>query len=101
MAEIHLKSGHRLHVYRCLFRLNLAFTHVTGVLSDFEDIEGIFNPARLKELRHMSREFQCEINHYLLSTLLPLEDEDWFEFGKASIAREHWLNPERPAFKKQ
>ena len=99
MAEINLKPGQRLHVYRSLFRMNLSFINVIGVLHDLEDAE-VFKPARLKELRGLTQEFQCEINHYLLGTLLPIEDADWFEFGKVRIAREHRLNPERPAFTK-
>jgi hypothetical protein len=99
LADINLNPGQRLHVYGALFRINRSLTNVAGVLHELEDQHKIFNPARLKELRGMAREFQCEINHYLLGALLPVDDEDWFHFGKARIAREHRLNSERPAFR--
>src|SRR5437016_10963277 len=99
MADINFTPGQRLHVYGALFRINRSLTNIAGVLHELEDLQRIFNPAKLKELRGLAKEFQCEINHSLLSTLLPVEDQDWFTFGKVRIARDHRLNPERPVFR--
>ena len=100
MADINLNPGQRLHVYGALFRINRSLTNVAGVLHELEDLQRIFKPARLKELRGLAKEFQCEINHALLNTLLPAEDGDWYTFGKVRIARDHRLNADRPALRK-
>jgi hypothetical protein len=83
-----------------MFRLNRSMTRVSGVLIELDEMQKIFETARLKELRGLAREFQCLLNHYLVGTLLPVEDSDWYEFGKIGIARDHRLNPERPALRK-
>src|SRR5579864_6027700 len=97
MADSHLTSGDRLRIYQALFLLNRHFHLITCRLSDLDTIR-IFPAQRLRELRGLTRELQTEVNHGLLNTLSGIEDIDWFHFGRVRIAKDHRLNPDRPAF---
>jgi hypothetical protein len=97
MAESHLTSAERVRIYRSLYRLNRLFHFVAVSLHDLDGIR-IFNPERLRELRGLAKELQTEINYYFVENLEGIESADWFHFGKVRIARDHRLNPDRPAF---
>src|SRR5215469_859002 len=97
MAESHLTSGERLRVYEALFLLNRSYHLITRRLSDLDETR-IFSAQKLRELRGLTRELQTEVNHYFVGNLEGIESRDWFRFGKVRIARDHRLNPERPAF---
>lgn len=98
MATPHLTSGERLRIYHSLHRLNRLFHFIGISLHDLDRIR-VFNPDRLRELRGLARELQAEINYYLVENLEGIESADWFHFGKVRIARDHRLNPDRPAFR--
>lgn len=97
MAASHLTSGERVRIYEALFLLNRSFQSVVRRLYDLDNTR-IFNPQRLRELRGLTKELQSEANHYFVENLNGIEARDWFRFGKVRIARDHRLNPERPAF---
>jgi len=98
LAAFHLTSGERVRIYRSLYRLNRLFHFAVGCLHDLDGIR-VFSPQRLRELRGLTHELRTEINHYFADDLNRMEAEDWFHFGKIRIARDHRLNPDRPAFR--
>ncbi|HLJ29997.1 MAG TPA: hypothetical protein VKY85_25040 [Candidatus Angelobacter sp.] len=56
-------------------------------------------PLTLTVFRGFVLELQSQISHDVCDSMHALEDEDMFRFGQVRIAREHYLNPERPAFR--
>jgi len=57
--------------------------------------------GRMPMNSQLTREMQTEINYYFVENLEGIESKDWYRFGKVRIAREHYLNPERPALAKR
>ncbi|HEY6351882.1 MAG TPA: hypothetical protein VI636_20995, partial [Candidatus Angelobacter sp.] len=58
----------------------------------------IFDSKAISVFRGYAKEMQSLLNSELLETLSDVEENQAFEWGKVRIAREHYLNPERPAF---
>lgn len=100
MADPHLTSGERLQVYAAIFRMNRSFHLILCRLFELGNSK-TFNSKRLAELRGLTQEMQAEINYYFVENLEGIESKDWFHFGKVRIARDHRLNPERPAFRRK
>lgn len=98
MAALKFNSEEKSQAYFVLARLNHSFRNIVGNLYELEKF-GAFDVKALNNFRGLAKELQAQINCKLLSTLLPIEEKHAFEFGKVRIAREHYLNPERPAFK--
>ena len=90
MADIHITSGEKLHIYYTLARINRAFRAIHFHLRDLEQAKP-FHSQRLREYQGLSRELQSEVNSELLEDLLILERRDAFRFGKVRSAREKYL----------
>ncbi|HLJ25404.1 MAG TPA: hypothetical protein VKY85_01720 [Candidatus Angelobacter sp.] len=99
MAESNLNSGERDQVYQALFLLNRSFHLIVQRLEEL-DKTGIFDSQHLKQLRGLTQELQADVNNHLLEKLHFVEREDCYHFSKVRIARDHRLNPERPALRK-
>ena len=99
MAEKYLNSAERVSIYDALSRLNRSFSNIVRNLYDLDETR-IFSSRRLRELRGAANEMQCEINHYFTDNLEGIESRDWQHYGKVRIARDHRLNPARPALSK-
>ena len=98
MAENHLSSHTKLLTYSALFQINRAVRFIVVALRDLEQVP-IYQRKSLRTYSALSRELQALINSHLLEVLHSQEMADAFRFGKARIAWEHELNPERPAFR--
>ena len=99
MAVSNLTSTDKFTVYDRLAQLNRSFDCATDNLVELRQF-GIFDKKQMETFCGFAKELQSLLNHKLLSILSTLEAKDAREFGKIRIAREHFLNPERPAFKK-
>src|SRR5437763_16080066 len=100
MAAVKFNSAHESHAYKVLARLNISFGNIVYNLDDLEQA-GAFNAATLSTFAAYTKELQSLLNCKLLSVLSVLEEKHVREFGKVRIAREHYLNPERPAFRQR
>jgi hypothetical protein len=97
MAAIKFNSDEQRHAYVALARFNNSFSNIVANLDDLEK-DNIFDSKSLTVFRGYAKELQSQLNCKLLSTLQDVEEKQAFEFGKVRIAREHHLNPDRPAF---
>ncbi len=97
MAAFNFNSEHKAQSYRVLARLNISFGNIIYNLDDLEEA-GAFDSKSLSTFAAYAKELQSLINCKLLSAFSALEEKHAFEFGKVRIAREHYLNPNRPAF---
>ena len=100
MAVSNLTSTDKFTVYDRLAQLNRSFDCATDNLVELRQY-GIFDKKQLETFCGFAKELQAQLNFKLLSILLEIERKDAFEFGKIRIAREHFLNPTRPAFKQR
>jgi hypothetical protein len=100
MAVIKFNSQEKSHAYFVLARVNNSFRNVIANLYDLEK-DKVFDVKMLATFRGLTKELQSLLNCKLLSTLQDVEERQAFEFGKVRIAREHYLNPNRPAFRER
>ena len=100
MAVIKFNSEEKSHAYVVLARLNMSFRNIVANLYNLEE-SGAFDAATLNTFGAYAKELQSLLNYKLLSVLSVLEEKHAREFGKVRIAREHYLNPERPAFRQR
>ena len=98
MAVIKFNSEEKFHAYAVLARVNNSFRNIVANLHDLEQ-DRVFDSSSLKTFRGFTKELQSLLNCKLLDTLQDVEEKQAFEFGKVRIAWEHYLNPERPAFR--
>ena len=99
MAVTDFNAEEKFRAYHTLACLNRSFRFIVANLYEL-DKTGVFNPKSLSTFRGLAKELQSQLNYKLLSTLLAIEGKDAFKFGKVRIEREHYLNPDRPAFRK-
>jgi hypothetical protein len=100
MAVFNLSSTDKFAIYDRLAQLNRAFDCATDNLVEFGQ-QRILDKKQTATFCGLAKELQALLNHKLLSVLSGLEEKHAFEFGKVRIAREHYLNPERPAFRQR
>ena len=87
MANIHLSSREKWHVYHTLAQINRAFHHLHFHLRNLEQTKP-FHTQRIREYQGFSKELQAQINGELLEDLCKLEDHDSFRYGQVRAARE-------------
>ena len=95
MAAFH--HSRKVKTYRSLNRINHFFHQIVRECWELEKA-GYMPIVKMGIHRGFVRELQADINREILTAMLRLENRDSFEFGKVRIAREHYLNPNRPAF---
>ncbi len=96
MARHHLKR--KLRTYQSLASINRHFEAIARHVRILE-YAGFMPIIKMRVFWGYVRELQAQISHDVADNMHALEDRDCFEFGKTRIAREHYLNPQRPAFK--
>src|SRR5438552_16271061 len=97
MAEINfssMTSNQKVGLYAALFKINRSVRFIVFGLEDLKQL-GIFNIESLRTFQRLTRELQSEINTHLLAIVHDVEMKDAYIHGKARIARENLLNPER------
>ena len=93
MANTHLTSREKWHVYDTLARINRAF-HILHIhLRNLEQTKP-FHTQRIREYQGLSKELQAQINDELLEDLSRLEHQDAFRYGQISTEREKYLKGE-------
>jgi hypothetical protein len=100
MAVIQFNSQEKSHAYLVLARVNNSFRNIIANLYDLEK-DNVFDVKMLATFRGLTKELQALLNCKLLSTLQDVEEKQAFEFGKVRINWEHYLNPDRPAFRER
>lgn len=97
MAGSNLTSADKFNVYDCLAQLNRSFDFATDNLVELRQL-GVLDKKQMETFCGFTKELQSQINHRTIETMRDREGKDAFDFGKVRIAREHYLNSERPAF---
>ena len=92
-------QGNKFKVYGSLYQINLAFNSVIAQLHDLEQT-GMFPRFKMRVLRGLTRELQSQISHDITDKMHSVEDEEWFRWGKARIAWEHHLDPDKTPLQK-
>jgi hypothetical protein len=100
MAAFNLSSTDKFNVYDRVAQLNRAFDYATDNLVELRQYR-VLDKKQMETFCGLAKEMQSQLNEKLLSTLLAIEEKHAFEFGKVRIAREHYLNSERPAFRER
>ena|SRR5579864_211360 len=100
MAAIKFTNEVQCHAYVALARFNNSFSNIAANLDGLEK-DKVFDSKAINVFRGYAKELQSLLNCELLSTLSSVEQKQAFEHGKTRIEREHYLNPERPAFRQR
>lgn len=98
MARNHLSR--KLLTYQSLAHINRHFAAISHYVRTLENA-GFLPAVKMRVFRGFIRELQSQISHDVCDKMHSVEDQDMLEFGKVRIAREHYLNPDRPAFGQQ
>jgi hypothetical protein len=96
MAAFH--HSRKVKTYRSLNRINHHFHSIVKECWTLEKA-GYMPILKMGVQRNFVRELQAQISRDVLGAMLRLENQDCFDYGKKRIAREHYLNPDRPAFR--
>ncbi len=95
MATNHVSR--KLRTYQSLAHINRHFAAIAHHVKTLEEA-GFMPVPKMRVFQNFIRELQSQISHDVCDNMHSVEDKDMFELGKKRIAREHYLNPERPAF---
>ncbi len=87
----------KLRTYQSLAHINRHFAAISHHVKTLEEA-GFMPVPKMRVFQNFIRELQSQISHDVCDNMHSVEDKDMFELGKKRIAREHYLNPERPAF---
>src|SRR5205085_5174051 len=98
LAAHHLRR--KLRTYQALCDLNKAFVAVARNCHILEN-SGFMPIVKMNVFRGLVRELQSQISHDVVDKMHAVEDEDMFRFGQTRIEWEHYLNPDRLAFRKE
>ena len=100
MAGIQFNPQEKSLAYSVLARVNFSFRNVIANLAGM-DKDAVIDRRSQETFIGFTRELQSLINCKFLAGLQDVEEKQAFEFGKIRIEREHYLNPDRPAFKQR
>jgi hypothetical protein len=67
--------------YLTLYRLNRSFDIALEQIRELARL-GFLNRPMLRTFENFTQELQADVNQHILSELEPIEDRDWFHFGK-------------------
>jgi len=98
MARHHLKR--KLQTYQSLYHLNQHFASISRHCWRLEQA-GFLPAVKMRVFQGLIRELQSQISHDVCDHMHAIEDQDMFRFGRTRIDWEHYLNPERPAFRQR
>ena len=92
-----VKQLNKIRVYYSLFEINQAFQTITRQLQNLAET-GLVPGMKTGTLSGFTQELQAQISHDVVDRMHEIEDAELFRWGKVRIEREHYLNPDRPAF---
>jgi hypothetical protein len=90
-----VKQINKLRVYESLYRINQALHAVLYHIHQLEESR-LMPIVKMGVLRNYVRELKAEISHDVTDKMHEIEDEEWYRWGKFRIARERYLNPDKP-----
>jgi hypothetical protein len=90
-----VKQINKLRVYHSLFQINRAFLAIIHHVREIE-YSGMFSIYKMGVLRDYARELQAEISHDVVDRMHEIEDSEMYRWEKTRIAREKYLDPDRP-----
>jgi hypothetical protein len=90
-----VKQINKLRVYHSLYRINKAFHAVLYHVHELEE-SGMFSIYKMGVLRDYVRELKAEISHDVVDRMHEIEDSEMYRWEKTRIAREKYLDPDRP-----
>ncbi len=90
-----VRQLNKLHVYHSLYRINKALHHVAYHIHELQE-SGLLPVAKMDVLRHYTHELKAQISHDVVDRMHEIEDEEMYRWEKTRIAREKYLDPDRP-----
>jgi hypothetical protein len=90
-----VRQLNKLRVYRSLYLINQAFHAVTYHLNELEE-SGLLPIVKMDVLRHYTHELKAQISHDVVDRMHSIEDDEMYRWEKTRIAREKYLDPDRP-----
>lgn len=91
-------GSRKLRTYQSLASINRHFAAISHHVRSLE-AAGFMPVMKMRVFQGFIRELQSQISHDVCDKMHAVEDNDMFEYGKVRIAREHYLNPQQPAFR--
>jgi hypothetical protein len=90
-----VKQINKLRVYESLYCINKALHAVLYHVHELEE-SGLMPIVKMGVLRNYVRELKAEISHDVVDRMHEIEDEEMFRWEQFRIAREKYLDPDRP-----
>ena len=90
-----VRQLNKLRVYHSLYRINKAFHAVTYHIHELQE-SGLLPVAKMDVLRHYTHELKAQISHDVVDRMHSIEDDEMYRWEKTRIAREKYLDPDRP-----
>jgi hypothetical protein len=90
-----VKQINKLRVYESLYQVNRAFLAIIHHVRVIE-YSGMFSIYKMGVLRDLARELQAQISHDVVDRMHQIEDSEMYRWEKTRIAREKYLDPDRP-----
>lgn len=90
-----VKQINKLRVYHSLYQINRALHAVIYHLREL-DKSGLMPIFKMLVFRNYTRELKAEISHDVVDKMHEIEDGEMYRWEKTRIAREKYLDPDRP-----
>jgi len=90
-----VKQINKLRVYESLYRINQALHTVLYHIHELEESE-LMPIVKMGVLRNYVRELKAEISHDVVDRMHEIEDAEMYRWERFRIAREKYLDPDRP-----
>ncbi|HEV2987138.1 MAG TPA: hypothetical protein VG759_01755 [Candidatus Angelobacter sp.] len=90
-----VKQHNKIRVYHSLFKLNWAFQNITRNLQDLAQT-GLMPGMKMGMFCGFAQELQSQISHDVVDRMHEIEDSEMYRWEKMRIAREKYLDPDRP-----
>ena len=90
-----VKQINKLRVYESLYCINKALHRVAYHIRELQE-SGLLPVAKMDVLRHYTHELKAQISHDVVDRMHEIEDSEMYRWEKMRIAREKYLDPDRP-----
>ena len=90
-----VKQINKLRVYESLYCINKALHRVAYHIHELQE-SGLLPVAKMDVLRHYTHELKAQISHDVVDRMHEIEDSEMYRWEKMRIAREKYLDPDRP-----
>ena len=94
-GKMAVRQLNKLRVYHSLYRINKAFHAVTYHIHELQE-SGLLPVAKMDAFRHYTHELKAQISHDVVDCMHHIEDSEMYRWEKTRIAREKYLDPDRP-----